>query len=219
MHNSKPLKYNITQRSIPEWYDLKLVAMYGFSLGKVTSGLFGIDLYKSIIQCGRAPNPFEAYATGGYKVCTPWRCPPAVSSETISLVENLYGNMDQIYNYITSRIDQDKFVEDQILGFKPLKKRKPDLDTVDSTPARKKPWELKSNVPLNTIVFKDSMVIKDYSDQSNISLIKKATDVLADLDSRFQDVELCTDTFIFDEVSAIDSEEDFSDVDPSFYED
>jgi len=99
-------KFNIMQKSVSEWQDLRLIASLGLSMGKVTFNLFGDQLYQAMISCSRAPNPFEAYATGGYRVLTPWRAPPVPSAELRDLVSLLQNNLDRIYDYMVSKLDK-----------------------------------------------------------------------------------------------------------------
>jgi hypothetical protein len=103
LNKTKHPSFDITQASVSEMMDLKLVAEVGLSLGKVTHNIFGDNLYKALVTCSRAPNFFEAFSTGGYTVKTVWRAPPAVPSESLALVERLYWNLDKMYLYTCSR--------------------------------------------------------------------------------------------------------------------
>jgi hypothetical protein len=190
LKTTKP-KFDISQKCISDWYDLRLIVRHGFSLGKVTYNLFGDDLYKAVIQCARAPNPFEAFVTGGYKVLTAWRAPPVVSSELWGLCDYLSSNVSLIKNHLTSKLDLDEFIHSESIN--KVKKRSlsnRSARIVESTLSQN--WRAESpfkRIKLTSNMF--TMTLPNHRDDN----IRLATDIVGDLTSRGlpQEELLCFD--------------------------
>jgi hypothetical protein len=133
LKKTKKIKLDITAQSISDWYDLRLIANYGFTVGRITSGLYGLDLLKALFQCKYAPNPFEAYASGGIKVLTAWRAPCVVSKEWLDVVDTLMSEVDKISLYMTDRVDLDEFDHQAFLDKKkvPMKRQLENSVSID----------------------------------------------------------------------------------------
>jgi len=122
-NKTKKPKFTITQSSVTEFYDLRLIAKYGITIGRVTYNLSGDELYQAFLSCAYASNPFEVYATGGYRVLTEFRAPPVVSSEMIDLITYLYDRVDLIKPFLTEKFDKDTFFIEDFKRDPPKRKR------------------------------------------------------------------------------------------------
>jgi hypothetical protein len=220
LNKTKKPSYTLSQASVSEMMDLKLVATLGLSMGKVTHNLFGENLYKAIIQCGRHQNPFEAYSTGGYSVKTQWRSAAAVSSETISLVENLYWNLDKIHYYMNSRRDTEPFSFNK-KEFYQIQGYKRSLEGVKypnwgGTPAGKERNDT-GHLVHKKVRYEDLLFLDPC--ESKGSIVRPCSDVLTDLKNRFND-SLDSEAFNFEaeECLSEDFESEVEDIDDSIYD-
>jgi len=216
LNKSRVVKYSTYQKAISDWYDLRLISLYGYSLGKCTSNLFGEELFKAILSCSRAHNPFEAYATGGYKVLTPWRGPPAVSSELCDLVRFLIHNVTRIEYHLTSRFDIDKFDISSFLERDINLKRKLAHSSVEKSSVELEEIQHEESVELqyNPVRFTENMILNLPEQRGDI--VTDAVQVLSDLDHRFAE----TDVSHYHFGSEDDMDyllDDFEEVDETFY--
>jgi len=86
-------------RCVSDSYETKLVVNHLMTTGKLTFGLSSNQLIKALITCAHARNPFEAYATGGYRILTPWRPKGVPSSEWVTLVTKILENVTYLSEY------------------------------------------------------------------------------------------------------------------------
>ncbi|USW07210.1 putative RNA-dependent RNA polymerase [Downy mildew lesion associated ormycovirus 5] len=217
LNNTKKPSFSLMQSSVSEMMDLKLVAALGLSLGKVTHNLFGENLYKAIVQCGRHQNPFEAFSTGGYQVKTAWRSAAAVSKETQELVDSLYWNLDKMWLYTTSRREPLPSIRKEFYQIQGVKR------TLEGS--KYPSW---GNTPTGFVREPDGTLTHKkirYEDlqhlnpcESKGSMVQPVSDVLSDLRNRFND---SIDSTAFDfEAEDIDSDDalDFEEYDEDLYE-
>jgi hypothetical protein len=218
LNKTKTPKFNITQSSVTEMMDLKLVASCGLSLGRVTHNLFGESLYKAIVQCGRHQNPFEAYATGGYQVRTAWRAPAAVSRETQDLVNSLYWNLDRVFYYTTSRREQPPPQKREVYQLYGLK-RKLEGERIPAWGPVPKGFERDSEGRLThkKVRFEDLLNVSSF--EKNSTKVEPVTSVLDDLRDRLQDsFESSAFNFEEEESGLSDCLDEFEDIDEDAYE-
>jgi hypothetical protein len=214
LNKTRKVGYNMTQSSVSDMYDLRLIAKYGFSLGKVTSNLFGDSLYKAIIQCSYASNPFEAYATGGYKVLTAWRRLPWVSSEMLGLVDSLFWHTDRLYHHMTSRFDMDSIDLSNLFPNVRKPKRKLNIDNTTLNTGDSIDVEDLERGPAKKLLILDKVTIVRALEKSSVFV--SGNDIMSDIHGRTNDIE---DPFSFEEED-IDEDillEDLEDVDEDFY--
>jgi len=180
-NNTKKPGFETVQKCISDWYDLRLIANQGYSLGRVTYNLFGKELRQAIVQCSLAPNPFEAYATGGYRVMTSWRSAPAVSAQVVDLVDFLMGNVEKVRNSLTTRLDLDDFKFQDFLRFSNVDGIKESrLRLMKSKERHYEDQEDNHNERFKLIKFSENMIIElPSTDGNSLSLV--ASDVLSDL--------------------------------------
>jgi hypothetical protein len=218
LNKTKTPKFNITQSSVTEMMDLKMVASCGLSLGRVTHNLFGESLYKAIVQCGRHSNPFEAYATGGYHVQTAWRAPAAVSAETQALVDNLYWNLDKVFYYTTSRREQPPPQKREVYQLYGLK-RKIEGERIPHWGKVPDNFERDSEGKLTHKKIKFDDLLHLQSSEKNSAIVQPVTNVLDDLRNRLQD-SIDSSAFNFEEEESCleDSDFEFEDIDEDAYE-
>lgn len=92
-------------RLMSDSMESKLIIQYGLTSGKFVYGLNADEMYKSLVQCGRAKNPFEAYSTGGYRVLSPWKGVPLVPEELKHFVLDVMWKVNYIRSYVVDRFD------------------------------------------------------------------------------------------------------------------
>jgi len=220
LNKTKKPKQSILQSSVTEMMDLRLVASCGVSMGRVTHDLFGDSLYRAIFQCSRASNPFEAYATGGYSVTTPWRGPAYISEEVSCLVKSLYWNLDKMYNFYTPREGYDRSLKPIIPEIRGPKRK---LDEPPKYPS----W---GGVPTGFERSEEGYLIRKRVKFDSLSklipceskghTVGPVTDLLSDLRGRFKtDFKEAVFDFREDDCSDLDSLiSDYEDIDSDFYE-
>jgi len=221
LSKTKKPSFTLSQASVTEMMDLKLVASCGLSLGKVTHNLFGESLYKAIVQCGRHQNPFEAYATGGYKVETAWRAPAAVCRETQELVDHLYWNLDKVFYYTTSRRETPPPTRKEMYQLYGLKRK---LEGERYPPWVDPPenFERDDNDRLThkKVRFEDLLHL-DPCESKGPKGLAPVSDVLSDISTRFNESIENSSGFNFerdDEESLNSSDFEFEDMDDGMYD-
>jgi hypothetical protein len=90
---------------VSDFTEHKLIVNHELTTGKFLFGLSGNGARKALELCSRARNPWEAYATGGYKVHTLWRGDPRITSEVDFLLEHLLANVTLMSSYMIKRLD------------------------------------------------------------------------------------------------------------------
>lgn len=213
LNKTRSPSFSIAQKAISDWYDLKLITQHGYTMGKVTFNLFGQELHRALVQCSRAPNPFEAYATGGYTNLTAWRAPPVVSSELQYLVELFNQNISLIETRLVSRFDIDNVDVEEILGTRPEKRKSTKTVDYKSKVSLSEPVPGEGPVPYKTISFNSSMIISLPEQRGDI--ISNAVSIIGDLKGRQDET---SEHFIFNEEEDNYSINDFEEVDDSFYD-
>jgi hypothetical protein len=195
LNKSKKPGMSIVQNSVSDMYDMRLIAKYGLSLGKVTYNLFGDSLFKALIQCSYASNPFEAYATGGYTILTPWRRLPTISSEMLDLVNSLYWHVDRVYHHMTKRFDMDKMDLSNL--FPGVRKPKRQLTTTpppEFQESRTEDDPDREPRGSKRLMLDKVQIVNDFNIKS--STIISGLDMMTDIHSRFEDIE---DPFLLNE--------------------
>jgi len=86
-------------RVISDSMESKLLVNHLQTSGKFTMGLTSEQMDSALRLCSMARNPYEAYATGGYRYLTVWHALPRVSSEWVELNEILHTSVSMIYSH------------------------------------------------------------------------------------------------------------------------
>jgi hypothetical protein len=94
---------------VSDFTEHKLIVNYQMTTGKFLFGLSGNGAKKALFLCCRHKNPWEAYATGGYKVETLWRGEPRATSEYTFLLEHILANVLSMNQYVVPRLDVYSF--------------------------------------------------------------------------------------------------------------
>lgn len=84
------------QKVVSEREDLHMIATIGLTTGRFFYGLDPSSCEKALRVCSLAPNPFEAYATGGYRVSTNWHHPRRVSAEWLYCYKVLHHSVSKL---------------------------------------------------------------------------------------------------------------------------
>jgi hypothetical protein len=128
---SKPPTMTTLARMLSDSQESKLLVNYGLTSGKFSRGLKGDQLWNALRYNALSMNPYESYATGGYKVLTPWHRVPTVSSEWYSMTEHLLTNVTLMNNFIVSKFDL--LSPDREEMFKRAKVSRPRSDSIEVT--------------------------------------------------------------------------------------
>jgi len=113
---------------VSDYTEHKLIINHQMTTGKFLFGLSGNGATKALSLCSRHRNPWEAYATGGYKVATLWRGDPRATEEYSFLLEHILANVEQMNKYIVPRLDVYSFNYTQLFPHSRPQKR--DLNDV-----------------------------------------------------------------------------------------
>jgi len=113
---------------VSDYTEHKLIINHQMTTGKFLFGLSGNGANKALSLCSRHRNPWEAYATGGYKVETLWRSDPRASYEYSFLLEHILSNVNAMNKYIIPRLDVYAFNYTQLFPHSRPQKR--DLNDV-----------------------------------------------------------------------------------------
>ncbi|WZH62088.1 RNA-dependent RNA polymerase [Fusarium graminearum ormycovirus 1] len=179
---------------ISDYTEMKLVVNHQMTTGKFLFGLSGNGAQKALSLCSRARNPYEAYATGGYKVSTLWRGNPLVSYEHKFLLEHMLSNVSELNKYIVTRFDSRNFNYARLFPHSRPNKRA--LDDVPrnmcSTSNNAEKKRIKSSYRKVSII---DMV--DANEKESVipdtSGLRQVSDLIGDLSSRVTTVEDSSD--------------------------
>jgi len=108
---------------VSDFTEHKLIVNYQMTTGKFLFGLSGNGAQKALLLCSRHRNPWEAYATGGYKVETLWRGDPRASYEYSFLLEHILANVLEMNKFIVTRLDVHSFNYTQLFPHSRPQKR------------------------------------------------------------------------------------------------
>jgi hypothetical protein len=160
----------------------KLVINYQLTSGKFLFGLSGNGAASALRLCNRYRNPWEAYATGGYKVETLWRGGPLPSSEQLFLLERFRTDIDKINGFIEPRFDVDSYNYAQL--FPHTRPTKRDCGDVSRNMTKRQTTDAsqkeKFRISMNDIVELNSLE----SRRDDSIMGKRVLDFFSDIDSR-----------------------------------
>jgi hypothetical protein len=105
LHNTIKPKLSKLACSVSDSLETKLLVNYGMSTGKFTFGLTGDSISHAVTYNSYARNPFEAYASGGYRVLSVFKRPPLVSSDLLWLSEWIQTSIDPMASYRVEKFD------------------------------------------------------------------------------------------------------------------
>jgi hypothetical protein len=141
--------------------EAKLILYHGISTGKFSFGLNAEDMVKAITYCSRARNPYEAYATGGYRVLTPWRGPALQTPDQVFMLRYLTEEVTAMSKFMVEKFDSKS---PPISIFKvrgPNKRNREEEDHSDLQPRPRPDTEVVSGNLLDFDVFKRLDAMED----------------------------------------------------------
>jgi len=92
-------------RVVSDYQEAKLLIHHRMTTGRFTCGLDTNQMRLAIERYPLAPNPYKVYASGGYKVETPWRTHRPQSAEIEEINEFLSSSLDAVGMYKVPRIN------------------------------------------------------------------------------------------------------------------
>jgi len=173
------VKSRAPRGALPLWADLRLLAKFGTTTGRLTSGLDGVDLHYAVKHQCFASDPFGSRANGGYIVLTQYHRQKISSEEAREVASVLQGS--EVYgSFNVHRYDQP--IEIGYNASSRYRDYSPDIETSTLKPP-KRALSINTSSSTKKVIKKRTLL----SDNDQIKISKIFESYISTLDSSVSD--------------------------------
>lgn len=116
LNNTKRPKLTQIAKATPTYADIRNFVLYGFTTGRLSYCLSDDEVIKASQQMRYAPNPYLAFATGGFRFITKEHIIRPITIEDALVAAELVRSRDFVLGRFVSRYDQPNQPHEDLAG-------------------------------------------------------------------------------------------------------